>query len=355
MGRGGLAGVSARMRRLARREPRSEVRRHLRVHRVLLRARLWPLVLSRGAADDSAAPARERRAAVVHLFHDFRSKDDARFARRTRALRGGRRVRRVVRPVPDVQNERSSVVAGRMLDARAAHRPHCTRLAVRVGRAAVEIKSSARLAGRVVARPCQIRRATCATKSRNHEARETFQSFRVFRDFVCFVAIAGDVDSAKTVQWRSTSMRRTLFAATLALIVASSTPTILGFCGFYISKADTKLFNRASQVVIVRDGDRTVLTMANDFEGEPKEFAVVIPVPTFIAREQIHVGEKTLIDHLDAYSAPRLVEYFDQNPCTLESRFEFSMAAPRAAARAQDAANLAKALGVRIEATYTVG
>jgi hypothetical protein len=150
-------------------------------------------------------------------------------------------------------------------------------------------------------------------------------------------------------------MRRTLFAATLALIVASSTPTILGFCGFYISKADTKLFNRASQVVIVRDGDRTVLTMANDFEGEPKEFAVVIPVPTFIAREQIHVGEKTLIDHLDAYSAPRLVEYFDQNPCTLESRFEFSMAAPRAAARAQDAANLAKALGVRIEATYTVG
>src|SRR4249919_4395371 len=92
------------------------------------------------------------------------------------------------------------------------------------------------------------------------------------------------------------------------------------FCGFYVAKADTKLFNKASQVVLVRDGDRTVMTMANDVEGDPKEFAVVIPVPTFLTRGQIHVGDKALIDHLDAYSAPRLVEYFDQNPC---ARFEY--------------------------------
>ena len=59
------------------------------------------------------------------------------------------------------------------------------------------------------------------------------------------------------------------------------------------------------------------MTMANDFKGELKEFAVVIPVPTFLKREQIHVGEKSLVDHLDAYSAPRLVEYFDANPCEL--------------------------------------
>ncbi len=73
--------------------------------------------------------------------------------------------------------------------------------------------------------------------------------------------------------------------------------------------------------MLVRDGDRTVMTMANDFEGEPKEFAIVIPVPTFLKREQIHVGEKALVDHLDAYSAPRLVEYFDSDPCErLEDR-----------------------------------
>src|SRR5262247_2547188 len=103
-------------------------------------------------------------------------------------------------------------------------------------------------------------------------------------------------------------MKRTLFGVAVATIVAWWTPAILAFCGFYVAKADTKLFNKASQVVLVRDGDRTVLTMANDFEGDPKEFAVVIPVPTLLARGQIHVGDRALIDHLDAYSAPRLVE-----------------------------------------------
>jgi hypothetical protein len=151
-------------------------------------------------------------------------------------------------------------------------------------------------------------------------------------------------------------MRRTLFGIALVLLVWWSTTTILGFCGFYVAKADTKLFNKASQVVLVRDGDRTVMTMANDFEGDPKEFAVVIPVPTFLTRGQIHVGDKALIDHLDAYSAPRLVEYFDQNPC---ARFEYRAAAPMAAAAetsaTRDSSNRAKALGVTIEARYTVG
>src|SRR3954451_16995184 len=132
-------------------------------------------------------------------------------------------------------------------------------------------------------------------------------------------------------------MRRTLFAAALASMVASSTPALLGFCGFYVAKADAKLFNKASQVVLVRDGDRTVMTMANDFEGEPREFAVVIPVPTFLKREQIHVGDKALIDHLDAYSAPRLVEYFDQNPCERpDRRSAMPMAAPGSRMVAED-------------------
>ena len=111
-----------------------------------------------------------------------------------------------------------------------------------------------------------------------------------------------------------------LFGVALASFVVWSAPAVLGFCGFYVAKADTKLFNKASQVVLVRDGDRTVMTMANDFKGDLKEFAVVIPVPTFLQREQIHVGDKALVDHLDAYSAPRLVEYFDEDPCRCSVR-----------------------------------
>jgi hypothetical protein len=141
----------------------------------------------------------------------------------------------------------------------------------------------------------------------------------------------------------------------LGLVVLSCTDAIHAFCGFYVAKADTKLFNKASQVVLVRDGDRTVLTMANDFKGDPKEFAVVVPVPTFLQKGQIHVGDKAVLDHLDAYSAPRLVEYFDENPC--ERRvYESAGAIPAPLAVGGSARRArADALGVKIEASYTVG
>jgi hypothetical protein len=145
--------------------------------------------------------------------------------------------------------------------------------------------------------------------------------------------------------------RRIVFGAAVASALAWSASPLLGFCGFYVAKADTKLFNKASQVVLVRDGDRTVLTMANDFQGNLKEFAVVIPVPTVLTRDQIHVGDKALIDHLDAYSAPRLVEYVDPDPCVLIME---QLTARAAASPAADSPR-ERSLGVRIEAQYTVG
>src|SRR5882757_6867 len=128
------------------------------------------------------------------------------------------------------------------------------------------------------------------------------------------------------------------------------------FCGFYVAKGGAKLFNRASQVVIVRDDNKTVMTMANDFQGSVRGFAVVIPVPTKIERGQIHVAEKALIDHLDAYSSPRLVEYFDPDPCTAPppamdmQRSAISESITVSKSRRRD-----EVLGVTIEAKYTVG
>jgi hypothetical protein len=149
----------------------------------------------------------------------------------------------------------------------------------------------------------------------------------------------------------------TLLLGTAVLMTAVLTARdALAFCGFYVAKADTKIFNQASKVVLVRDEDRTVLTMANDFKGDPKEFAVVIPVPTVLQREQIHVAEPALLDHLDAYSAPRLVEYYDDNPCHL---YVQEMAAPSAGVAGGVVggvdAERARSLGVKVEAAYTVG
>ena len=151
-------------------------------------------------------------------------------------------------------------------------------------------------------------------------------------------------------------MKRIVTGVGIVSLAAWWAPTLAGFCGFYVGKADTRIFNQASQVVLVRDGDRTVLTMVNDFQGSMKEFALVVPVPTFLKRDQIHVGDKALVDHLDAYSAPRLVEYFDEDPCRrteYDRAMPLAAAAPTASGAREDARR--RSLGVTIEASYTVG
>ena len=142
------------------------------------------------------------------------------------------------------------------------------------------------------------------------------------------------------------------------IVLADLCPvTSHAFCGFYVASGDAKLFNKASQVALVRDGDRTVLTMANDFRGEPKQFAIVVPVPTVLEKSQIHIADKALIDHLDAFSAPRLVEYWDPDPCQIarEERFLLQNAAPSAKMSADLSGVRGHSLRVTIESRYTVG
>ena len=151
------------------------------------------------------------------------------------------------------------------------------------------------------------------------------------------------------------SLKKTLFAAASAIAAITVTGGAVAFCGFYVAKADTKLFNKASKVAIMRDDDRTVITMANDFQGDLAEFAMVIPVPVVLEEEQIHVTENAILDHLDAYTSPRLVEYFDEDPCIMYERREMMTMSAGIAEDAAPKARKKDSLGVTIEAQYTVG
>ena len=101
------------------------------------------------------------------------------------------------------------------------------------------------------------------------------------------------------------------------------TSSAFSFCGFYVAKADTKLFNKTSQVILVRDGNKMTVTMSNDFQGDINDFAMVVPVPTILKRNDIRVVPASLFGKLDAYSGPRLVEYHDANPCNPPIRYEY--------------------------------
>ena len=113
-----------------------------------------------------------------------------------------------------------------------------------------------------------------------------------------------------------------------AFIVLS--PVLFSFCGFYVSKADGTLKNKTSQVILVRDGNKSVITMYNDFKGDTKDFAMVVPVPVVLRKDDIKVVEQSIFQRLNDYSAPRLVEYWDQNPCYGNKEEDKMSAAPSA-------------------------
>lgn len=129
------------------------------------------------------------------------------------------------------------------------------------------------------------------------------------------------------------------------------------FCGFYVAKAGATLFNKASQVILSRTGDKTTITMSSDFEGSVKDFAMVVPVPVVLQRNDIRTVSASIFQKLDDYSAPRLSEYYDENPCApkiAEDRMYYSLDAIPESPIANSMAKAEYQYHVTIEAQYTV-
>jgi hypothetical protein len=140
--------------------------------------------------------------------------------------------------------------------------------------------------------------------------------------------------------------------AAVIILVSMITHEAVAFCGFYVSKADGALKNKTSQVILVRDGNKNVITMYNDFKGNLKDFAMVVPVPVVLEKKDIKVVDHSIFNTLNEYSKPRLVEYYDQNPCAMydykmEDRAPMSM---QMSVGATENMERRKDLGVKVEA-----
>ncbi len=59
-------------------------------------------------------------------------------------------------------------------------------------------------------------------------------------------------------------MNSPTFAVAFALALAAPTAAH-AFCGFYVAGGDQEMFNDATQVVLMRMGTRTVLSMQNNY------------------------------------------------------------------------------------------
>ncbi|MBX3160311.1 MAG: DUF2330 domain-containing protein [Deltaproteobacteria bacterium] len=152
-------------------------------------------------------------------------------------------------------------------------------------------------------------------------------------------------------------MRRIGLAAAIAAMTLAAPRAAEAFCGFYINGAGGEMFNNATQVVLMREGTRTVLSMQNNYQGPPQDFAMVIPVPVVLKEGDVKTLPKDVFAKVDAMSSPRLVEYWEEDPCRVEPERKYRMAPPMMAGvdMAESAAEPRKDLGVKIEAKFAVG
>jgi MYXO-CTERM domain-containing protein len=154
---------------------------------------------------------------------------------------------------------------------------------------------------------------------------------------------------------KRTRLLTVMFAAACGLGLLTGAPEDAeAFCGFYVAGADAALYNNATMVVMMRDGKRTVLAMQNAYQGPPEDFAMVVPVPVVLGENDVKTLPREVFDRVDKLAAPRLVEYWEQDPCNpwiVETKNKRGGGGPPGAIPDEEEA---AGYGVKIEAQFTV-
>lgn len=127
----------------------------------------------------------------------------------------------------------------------------------------------------------------------------------------------------------SLRMRKTGFGASAAAVAVALAMGLCAprdaraFCGFYVKERPGELKSPATSVILMRVGRTTVLSMQNDYEGPVEDFAMVVPVPTAIDRENVKTLPRDVFTKVEELSAPRLVEYWEEEPWCFDGRGGF--------------------------------
>ncbi|MCB9595228.1 MAG: DUF2330 domain-containing protein [Sandaracinaceae bacterium] len=113
----------------------------------------------------------------------------------------------------------------------------------------------------------------------------------------------------------------------VALLSAASSVALVGdaraMCGCMVGRRPPPaspteqgaLLNKATVVVMLREGTHTVLSFQNDYFGPAEDFALVVPVPVVLTDDDVTTLDRGLFDRLQAVAAPHMVELFEQDPC----------------------------------------
>ncbi|MDC3986588.1 DUF2330 domain-containing protein [Polyangium jinanense] len=106
-------------------------------------------------------------------------------------------------------------------------------------------------------------------------------------------------------------------------ILTAAAASAEAFSGYYFyndsrREEDAPITNSATTLVIARRGTRTVVSMQMDYieSADMRNVAMIVPVPATFKPDTVKWLPKDVFERLDVISAPRLVESWQQDPCT---------------------------------------
>jgi MYXO-CTERM domain-containing protein len=136
------------------------------------------------------------------------------------------------------------------------------------------------------------------------------------------------------------------------------------FPGFLASKTKTEIKVNSTQIVLMKKGNVTAVTVMSDYEGPLEPFAMVLVVPADVTAEHVTTLKREYVDRVDSISAPRFHEYWEQDPCDpgpVEQEWQRSMKANASSAflgggdMPQSTQKVAKELSLDVQAKQKEG
>ncbi len=110
--------------------------------------------------------------------------------------------------------------------------------------------------------------------------------------------------------------RRSALAYALALAaICLHAEQAAALPGVIAGKGDVARVSNATQVVLMKKGDQTAVTIWTDYEGPLDRFALVLPVPADVALDAVKAIKRDAVDHLDEITAPRFHEFWEMDAC----------------------------------------
>ncbi|HEX3775362.1 MAG TPA: DUF2330 domain-containing protein [Polyangiaceae bacterium] len=110
------------------------------------------------------------------------------------------------------------------------------------------------------------------------------------------------------------AVKTSLFAL-LGLCVSLSAAEARAFPGFIASKKSTDVKIHSTQMVVMKKGNATAVSVMPDYEGPLEPFAIVLVVPSDVTADRVTTLKREYVDRVDQLSAPRFHEYWEQDPC----------------------------------------